>query len=33
MSLIEICFSADANYAPYMGVGIYSILRNSASNR
>lgn len=30
MSLIEICFSADANYAPYMGVGIYSILRNSA---
>lgn len=30
MSLIEICFSADANYAPYMGVAIYSVLKNAS---
>ena len=28
-SIINICFASDDNYAPYMGMAIFSILRNA----
>ena len=29
---MHICFAADNNYAPYMGISIYSILKTSDKN-
>lgn len=31
-NIMHICFATDNNYAPYMGISIYSILKASDKN-